>query len=920
MMKRPAIWLKRIVLGLAMLVIVGLLAYAFVLPSMLHRKVAGALDGLGLIAARLHVDHVSLSRTVISDIILDARGRLRAGTVIASYTPADLRAGRIDRIEIVGAQLHFTYRDGKFDLGELANLRLPASQSGPATMPFTRIDLRSCSVLIDVAGMPYRADIDGSITASPNGDIAADLRLLLQGLPVTLVGTMAAKSGDLNVDVALDPRFIPGDLLTLSGASRKTSGTDALTWHLSLNTRRSDTASAALSVRSGDQQTIVWDLTTSVNRKPFGKGEFTVHSTPGGGSAWKATYESEASEFGVVKFAAESNAAGRPVWRLDGDFHHPQWGSAVAMTQRTAAGDTVWDLRADIDRADWGKGTITAKSAAVAAHNGEAGLLSVKLAGMGNWAIPGGIVLVSPRAELVASLYRRGSTWEVLVEPESTIGFSSAAGGGWRADATTLTLGRPDRPVAMNINVAERMVDAWFAVATRGPLAVVANAASLSLSKLDIRGGFSVGLGSAMSARADVDLQANDIDMPASRITASSLTASIPVLLNEGEAVPGRFQLDGIVARGRKIPAVTGNVAVIDGVATASLTAELLRGVPLTGDIRLSLGDGVGEIVASIEPFILSDMGELRRYAPELNDMDITGRFGASLRLRLDGGGIRPLLAVDLHDVTLRSTMYDFEVTGVTASMQFDSLRPLRTPGRQRITAATLRSGALKLTDGVVAMRVDGVSDIFIERTRWQFGEEGAFVVHAVQVDPAKLDVDFEVFFENLSLRQWVQLLTKDRVVAEGRLYGRLPVRYRHHANQRLRFGQGFLYAQPGGGNLRFYDVELVNTILDQGGSPLATDPKLRMVKNNLVEAMKNFDYSQLKFDFIPQPDGSLLCRIHTAGEGRMGAKQPIGGLTVNLSRFDFYMNSAIMVKLGTSQALDSALDRFFRDTTAPGP
>jgi len=170
--------------------------------------------------------------------------------------------------------------------------------------------------------------------------------------------------------------------------------------------------------------------------------------------------------------------------------------------------------------------------------------------------------------------------------------------------------------------------------------------------------------------------------------------------------------------------------------------------------------------------------------------------------------------------------------------------------------------------------------------------------------------IDMEVFFEGMDLQEWFDLLLEGKLAGTGKLYGRMPVQIRPDAGKKLHFGEGFLYAAPGKGEIRMLQFEVGEEVVRQalgGDQPIW---QLRAARDNVLEAFRHFEYTMLRFDFRRE-GGLFVCRAATAGKGVKGQKQEVN-LNVNLFGFDDALNNAILVKTGSDSALDRAIDRFF--------
>lgn len=99
---------------------------------------------------------------------------------------------------------------------------------------------------------------------------------------------------------------------------------------------------------------------------------------------------------------------------------------------------------------------------------------------------------------------------------------------------------------------------------------------------------------------------------------------------------------------------------------------------------------------------------------------------------------------------------------------------------------------------------------------------------------------------------------------ASGRLYGKLPLRYRKDEH-RFRLGNVYLYSVPGEtGRLRMYDPKPIVDNLAMGGVPQDTC-------DNLSKALADLAYDVFKVSLQPEPDGGLALTLKIAGNSTHG-------------------------------------------------
>ncbi|MFW6108429.1 MAG: intermembrane phospholipid transport protein YdbH family protein [bacterium] len=187
-MKKLTRWLLRLV-GVAGVVAAAALAlFVAVVPGVVERRALAALQAMGLEGASLEVRAVSLRSAEVANLRLDKGNRVRVGSLAALYELPSLLEGRLRVIEVTGARVHLAVRDGRLDLGPLADIE--TSGEGGGEFPFERIDLRASALHLDLEGRSVLVPIEGSIEATGWAGLRLDLRAEPEGSSVHLQGTI----------------------------------------------------------------------------------------------------------------------------------------------------------------------------------------------------------------------------------------------------------------------------------------------------------------------------------------------------------------------------------------------------------------------------------------------------------------------------------------------------------------------------------------------------------------------------------------------------------------------------------------------------------------------------------------------------------------------------------------------------------
>jgi hypothetical protein len=288
----------------------------------------------------------------------------------------------------------------------------------------------------------------------------------------------------------------------------------------------------------------------------------------------------------------------------------------------------------------------------------------------------------------------------------------------------------------------------------------------------------------------------------------------------------------------------------------------------------------------------------------------MTGLFNVDAKFDVRGLGVKPLITLDARDASFSSAAIDFVATGLSTSVTFDSLAPLTTLPNQRLHAERGHLGKLNFGNAVLNFRMDSLESFVVELAGWSVGGRGRFWTHAVRFNPLKPVIETQVFIEDMSVKEWLEILQEGEVEGQGFLYGRIPVRWDASKEIQLTFGEGFLYAKPGKGWIRISESKEVRQYLFSTLKETLANLQ-QEAQRRLLEAIRDYEYDTLQFDFIRE-GSEVLCRVTTKGRGRSGAKQEIGQLQVDIHNFGVLLSQRLLRNVDSVGAIDDALRRMF--------
>jgi len=442
-------------------------------------------------------------------------------------------------------------------------------------------------------------------------------------------------------------------------------------------------------------------------------------------------------------------------------------------------------------------------------------------------------------------------------------------------------------------------------------LALKSSSADVKLSGVGISGTLSLDAGGRGMIKGEVSLAEGSAAYKPLGVRLAGVSAVAPVTWNQASASPGKFSIGSIQVRDASYPPVSGTVGMserrVDFAANWPFIKDVAR-IDAQGWVDFGAQEPRGQISATMPTFALKDEKAVAGLVKELKGFDISGTLQGKADVAFHGSEVRPMVSLTMKDVSVASKEYERSVEGVNGTISIDSFRPLRTPGGQRLSVRQATAGKLKFSDGVLVFRIEDTSVFQVEGTDWGWAG-GRVYANSFRLDLNKPRIDLVASGDRLELAQVLKMAAEKQMTGEGTLYGRLPVKLTWPQEKKqgqtvtrwsepgLEFGEGFIYATPGGGHLRVIDPEAtVGVMLEKQDPSFAGGGKMEAVRSRLMNALRDLEYSVLKMDFIKEGDG-LLARAHMAGKGAGPNGQEIGGLTVNVRGFDGILRNIITVQ-----------------------
>ncbi len=296
----------------------------------------------------------------------------------------------------------------------------------------------------------------------------------------------------------------------------------------------------------------------------------------------------------------------------------------------------------------------------------------------------------------------------------------------------------------------------------------------------------------------------------------------------------------------------------------AELLGQILEGLvqkplPLSGtfdgDSHLHWQNGAGTLSATIKP----------------NDLAYANLGLASGVLKVDTtlGGPAPAAKLAISDAQVQAA--EIKADGVNANLTFPSLSPIASAPQQLIKIDKLSIGQVNMTSGTIQFEMKSPQSLRIDATHWDvFG--GSFSAQPFEFNPTDPRVRVTLSVANIDLKQLLDIFGQGKVTGSGKLTGQLPLTI---TPGDVQIGQGALLATQNG-QIVVKDLSVLAASLGETAAKEKNPSSADQVRRNIIEALSDFQYDQLKADLEQGPDGKLIANVHLGGKGRTGAQQAI--------------------------------------------
>jgi len=317
-----------------------------------------------------------------------------------------------------------------------------------------------------------------------------------------------------------------------------------------------------------------------------------------------------------------------------------------------------------------------------------------------------------------------------------------------------------------------------------------------------------------------------------------------PAFQLRGENIAGRDISAIVQAVAPKLPlSVAGSVNMSGSVSTANRKT--------TFDVQLATTRPAAELATQLAG---------TNVALEQGVFHIAGTLG--------DGEERITLSAD--NVAASESSVGAKVSGAGGSVSIVSLSPtIETAPQQELRADRISASKFELTNGVARFDVAQADTLNLHEARANFlgGDVSVTDTHVKLGEPIAVTLQAK----NVQLRDLLGLLAQGKATGEGTVNGRLPLVIRPDGEVTL--GDGSFEASAGG-SLTLTDEATLQSIASEAAKTAVQAPQAQ-VRNNIVEALKDFEFQKLTARLNNEPGGPVAY-VSMSGRGRTGARQAL--------------------------------------------
>lgn len=234
--------------------------------------------------------------------------------------------------------------------------------------------------------------------------------------------------------------------------------------------------------------------------------------------------------------------------------------------------------------------------------------------------------------------------------------------------------------------------------------------------------------------------------------------------------------------------------------------------------------------------------------------------------------------------------------------------------GKLSAAGGTLRAGDLNIANIRALAMIHSMDEVAVDTFTAVVGDGAMISASPFTFERANPRIATRINFDNLSLEQWLPIMTSDNATGEGRVDGYTDVSIaRVNGSWIVEDVRGFLSADPEHGFIQVTEAEALGELLDEQDPRFKTDEVMKPVRDKIVAALRDFSFNKLSVDFNRQGDVTSAL-AYLSGHGRHGEDPQGINLTLDMSVEDAFVNAYLRLakQFEIKSNAQEALDRFF--------
>jgi hypothetical protein len=286
-----------------------------------------------------------------------------------------------------------------------------------------------------------------------------------------------------------------------------------------------------------------------------------------------------------------------------------------------------------------------------------------------------------------------------------------------------------------------------------------------------------------------------------------------------------------------------------------------------------------GRVVANLPSKQYDDAQILARHVPLLREWEVTGTLGARAEVTIERNRPHGQVTVTVDKADFASKDAGVEVHGLGGSVSVNvAAGGVSTSAPQRLAAGRAAFGSVDMADVVLAVRLDGSGAVLVDElsAHWLGGRVSTA---NVRINPADPKFETTLVADRIQLRELLALAAEGRARGEGLISGNVVLRVN---GSQVSFGKGQLRSDSPTGEIQVADTEWLGAALDASDPRFAAAGELNLVKERILNALKDFTYDRLTFTFAEEPASRGLLQVNTHGKGRTGPRPQELDMTLN--------------------------------------